>query len=49
MLMIFQKKIFQLDSKVAETSEDKRFYLYLKNAENKKLLQFKTNIIKIPF
>ena len=38
-----------LDSKEVQTSEDKRFYIKIKNIENKKLIQFKTNIIEIPF
>ena len=38
-----------LDSKVVQTSDEKRFYIYLKNTENKKFVQFKLNIIKIPF
>ena len=38
-----------LDSKVVQTSDDKRFYIHLKNMENKKLVLFKSNITKIPF
>ena len=38
-----------LENKVIQTSDDIRFYINLKNFENKKLISFKSDKIKIPF
>jgi len=37
------------ECKVVQTSDDKRIYIKLTNDKNKKLIAFKTDIIKIPF